>query len=615
MPRPKRSKVASSALPRAKPPVIENDPIEDFSDRDEPPSTKRAKTATLHIVGSSQGPATAEKRVDHALQELIANRDAAMNRLAAEDEPAEETILATTEALSEEDDPASQPIISRTTRTRGRPATNSENSILAISQKRTRQPSILGARGRRGRSRSSSIDSELAESVGMVNRPLRDNSIGPLGGPVRRRQRQPSILGRGVARARSSSVELDMVTPARTNASVLGGRRRERQRSILGTARKPVAQQVDYDESLDLEELGDFEPEDESTPVNIPKSQVTVDIVTDSQPISSATRKRKAQVLDDLLSSPAKSRTDAISDIYSASPAPGLDDLSPPEAEDSTLEPEEVELPQLESREVQDDSSSSLESLSSPPPEPQLSSNIHQDEPSSSIMAPPRSSSSPETTPRGRSTEYNSSRREPAHRATTPQYQSDSSLPSSPPSLTHSPNRVSRTNQKSKPMRASKPVPDPAQFSTAQLQELLPRRRPRARHDTLYSDEDIDVTGLRSDEDEITHLNVRASRRTATQPKKVTKLKSKAAGAKGARTYGSQKQQRAESEVEENEEDEGEDTLPARHAAPSSTEDSQELEMRLGKELKRAKRKFENVDKWELEFEEVTASSSMGDFR
>jgi hypothetical protein len=34
------------------------------------------------------------------------------------------------------------------------------------------------------------------------------------------------------------------------------------------------------------------------------------------------------------------------------------------------------------------------------------------------------------------------------------------------------------------------------------------------------------------------------------------------------------------------------------------------LEKRVGFELKRAARKFEEVDKWELEFEEVTASSS-----
>jgi hypothetical protein len=40
------------------------------------------------------------------------------------------------------------------------------------------------------------------------------------------------------------------------------------------------------------------------------------------------------------------------------------------------------------------------------------------------------------------------------------------------------------------------------------------------------------------------------------------------------------------------------------------TENSRESEIRLGKELEKAAKKFQEVDKWELEFEEVTASSS-----
>ena len=44
--------------------------------------------------------------------------------------------------------------------------------------------------------------------------------------------------------------------------------------------------------------------------------------------------------------------------------------------------------------------------------------------------------------------------------------------------------------------------------------------------------------------------------------------------------------------------------------ANDDPENSQELEERVGKELKQAAKKFQEVDKWELEFEEVTASSS-----
>jgi hypothetical protein len=44
--------------------------------------------------------------------------------------------------------------------------------------------------------------------------------------------------------------------------------------------------------------------------------------------------------------------------------------------------------------------------------------------------------------------------------------------------------------------------------------------------------------------------------------------------------------------------------------ANGSPENSQELEKRVGEELKRAARKFEEVDKWDLDFEDCTASSS-----
>jgi len=47
----------------------------------------------------------------------------------------------------------------------------------------------------------------------------------------------------------------------------------------------------------------------------------------------------------------------------------------------------------------------------------------------------------------------------------------------------------------------------------------------------------------------------------------------------------------------------------------ASPENSQEMEERLGKELKKAARKFQEVDKWELEFEDVTGSSSPKDAR
>ena len=61
----------------------------------------------------------------------------------------------------------------------------------------------------------------------------------------------------------------------------------------------------------------------------------------------------------------------------------------------------------------------------------------------------------------------------------------------------------------------------------------------------------------------------------------------------------------------ENEEIDPDDSLaPLPDDDNASPENSQELEKRVGRELKEAARKFQEVDQWELEFEDITASSS-----
>lgn len=60
----------------------------------------------------------------------------------------------------------------------------------------------------------------------------------------------------------------------------------------------------------------------------------------------------------------------------------------------------------------------------------------------------------------------------------------------------------------------------------------------------------------------------------------------------------------------ENEEHDPDDSLGPLPDNEEETENSQEMEKRVGKELKRAARKFKEVDEWELEFEDNTASSS-----
>jgi len=205
----------------------------------------------------------------------------------------------------------------------------------------------------------------------------------------------------------------------------------------------------------------------------------------------------------------------------------------------------------------------------------------------------------------------------------------DESLPSSPPSLTHSPNRPESPIRRGR--APTRPRTHPANLSTIQLQALLPRRRRHRARDTFdiesSDDGEIDPGDLDSNDDELTHLTTRTNRTTRSAPPRSVarlrpgasvKIKSKetptierlkASAKKGYRSRHAVSDKENESDGFDNDLDvDPDDSLaPIRDPSP---EDSQDLEERVGKELKTAKRKFEVVDKWELEFEDVTAGSS-----
>ena len=196
---------------------------------------------------------------------------------------------------------------------------------------------------------------------------------------------------------------------------------------------------------------------------------------------------------------------------------------------------------------------------------------------------------------------------------------SDDDLPSSPPSLTHSPDNrhVAAAAEKAKAKgRQGKEKTVPAMMATAELQALLPRRRTRrpARTDKDIFEIDSGEDEEDDDADELSMVASRGDTRRTPAPvrnKQITKLKSAAKG-KAAHRYGKK------SAVEENdprqdqengEQDDHDDSL-----APISDSieegESSILEGKVGKELKKAKRKFMDVDKWEMEFESVTAEGS-----
>ncbi|KAI1003581.1 hypothetical protein K3495_g4627 [Podosphaera aphanis] len=229
----------------------------------------------------------------------------------------------------------------------------------------------------------------------------------------------------------------------------------------------------------------------------------------------------------------------------------------------------------------------------------------------SSILAPPKSSSSLGSSPLVPSRNLRSSR------ARTPQIENDchSDL-SSPPSLTHSPDLPAEIDMSSELLASL-----PSNFSTAQLQALLPRRRKRRVRNvgfSMESDNEVDISSLASDDDELlyfpTHKRDHNQRQVSTAPKGTfsvrknvnTTGKKKAALLKKCATLKRKSYEKKEIPLEENSEENPEFLTNDENAS----ENSQELEKRIGKELKMATRKFQEIDKWQLDFEEVTVSGS-----
>jgi hypothetical protein len=230
-------------------------------------------------------------------------------------------------------------------------------------------------------------------------------------------------------------------------------------------------------------------------------------------------------------------------------------------------------------------------------------------------------------------------RRPPPNKAPakTPELGDSASDISSPPSLTHSPNYAPAA----KTVPKKKTPPPEKKVTTADLTSLLPRRRRKASSlnsesndpfDLDASEDDrYDISAPGNDEDEFSYAESRAARRrNGRQPASKTGANGKKQVAdtgasnkkkRPVRTYGANDDdvavvdeivvgsgaEEVSEETEEPEEEEGQDELP-------EEETSQMMRERIGEELQQAAKKFKEVDKWELSFEEVTESSSPGPF-
>jgi len=597
MPRPKRTKVAPSApaprvrkaqetqsavTPAAPASKAQINDLYDVSD----PEESEGRTVRHVKKNHGKGKAPMEPRGRARGEDAPASINRENNSPQSEDmlvvDPMGSPAQHNKDFMDDIEDRSKSPEIELGRRERNTPAV--ENSSLAIGnfRRRARQPSILG-RGA-GRARSSSVESDLADDNGLTSVGRANTSVLATGN-FKRRPRQGSILGRNTTGVAPSSMGLEMGTPAQVGSALKLGnfRRRARAPSILGTAQKARQQRLDYED----DDEDDFNPEDESTPLNLSKTRNTT---SSSAASSSNPRKRKLSAAQVPQSSPL-ARSPSVDEAEERIPATGS------MVDDEEERSEAPSSPQVPLR-------ASVESRSVTP------------EPMSETMAPPRSSSSAPSSPEpSLPTRRPVSRgRRPLRGRTPPPATLDSPI-SSPPSLTHSPNRPYMT---AKP-KAKKAAPPPSTFSTAQLQALLPRRRRQTNRDpfdTPSSEDEADGAELASDEDELSHINVRARNRrsvfarTPAPSKRIAKAK---APPKSTAKHTYTRANAASDK--ENEEVDPDDSLAPLPDDNGSPENSQELEKRVGHELKKAARKFQEVDKWELEFEDDTCSSSPKDAR
>ncbi|KAL4726480.1 hypothetical protein ACLX1H_007162 [Fusarium chlamydosporum] len=456
-----------------------------------------------------------------------------------------------------------------------------------------------------------SVFLDLDESFGLgddsTHLGLRSNDNSSLNmSTLGRRSRQSSIIGRNDPPIRPSSRGGN--TPSISSTLHFGAfKRRAREPSILGTARKQRPEENAVGQEPDSESEDDFAPEAESTPVNNrrrtqPEAELEIEVPV-SPDVSAALKHRKRKS-DDAL--PSSDRPEKISRIETDKDQVSEDEAGPaPEVIDSD-----------------DESDSSLSDLGSPlGPSPVLPERpvtpINDDE----LMALPASSDSEDANWPDIHT-LAKRRRRPS--ITTPVRADNFSDVSSPPSLTHSPNYAE--TQKPRGRAATRRQQPPPKVTTADLTSLLPKRHYKKQRDPgLDSDEEHDTSGIGEDEDELSYVGRGArqkrggrstSRGGAKRPgsrggRTTQALKPKQTGsgkqaARNAQTY-SRRSSDKENENNEGSDDEDQHDNSRFQPLPDDTFENgsgENASTPSADELRQAAKKFKEVDRWELDFEE-----------
>jgi len=406
-------------------------------------------------------------------------------------------------------------------------------------------------------------------------------------------------------------------------------KRRPRQPSILQIGRQDTTASESDPGSDEMLEgmldgvLDDFQPDDESTPMHVSRLQQRIR----GTPRHPSAETPSMQRLSNSGSRKRKSTPPEIQVPRSLSPTMHVsssppDPLKTPDEEDPDGIP--IASPTLSDSDLSEPDLPSKRPRRTPDPD------IWSD-----TMAPPQSSSPTQSPAKDLSTrsshtikptpkpKFNPKRKQPSRNTNADQS-----------------TRSQTTRQKKEPL---KPI------STATLQNLLPRRRNRQRDDfdiPSSSEHELDTPALAEDEDELSFAAPKSRRQTAgLGPKqrtaKVTKTpattrktaargKSKGPGTQKkkdkdssgpARTYSrrvSDKENEGEPEGRDNRNDDS--MLPDDLSDVGASDDGGQVgrkgeaavaaKVKATKEVKTLAQKFMEVDAWEMEFEEVTASSS-----
>lgn len=482
----------------------------------------------------------------------------------------------------------------------------------------------------------------------------------------RRRPRAGSFLSRDDGPLRPSS-RTGPNTPGISSTFNIGVfKRRAREPSILGTAQKQRPQRPEPEEELESTEEEEeeeeeaagedgFAPEAESTPFKHSKRRSGAAAVAAVEPqpqeapagassdanANANPRKRKSEE-----GHAQRQRSSPYSSRQSGGPIESIEQQS--DSELSELASREPSLPPLARDQI-------------------IPTTPIRQEDDEEVLAPPLSSGSSEDDQEiwpplralAKGVRHKRAASAVLRRTPVPNDGTSSDM-SSPPSLTYSPNypetspppttkQTTRKIHSRRKAAAAAPAKPPPKITTADLAGMLPRRRRRqprragGDEDPFGpdgdSDAEVDASGLANDEDELYHLDVRArrrrggtqpattsstninrGRRAASKPAPATTTASSGSKAAAAtttttrrrRTYGRSSDKENQNDEDDEGEEDGDDTLEPEGDvdADLDIDDSRALVARVGAELKDAKRKFQEVDKWALEYEEMTQSSS-----